>query len=313
MNPAILLKGPTASGKTALAVHLVERLPVDIISVDSGQVYRGMDIGTAKPPPEVLARAPHRLIDILDPAEAYSAGRFRRDALAAMREIHAAGRIPLLVGGTMLYFRVLEAGLAELPPADPGLRAELESRAARVGWPALHAELARADPPAAARIHPHDAQRIQRALEVFLVTGRPISDIGRRSTGAGDSVRFIKIVLAPVSRELLRERIARRFLEMIDRGFIEEVAGLHARPDLHRDLPSMRAVGYRQLWDLHDGRCAREEAIRRGIAATQRLAKRQMTWLRGEPGGVRHDALEPAVNTHILRRVRRELDNDAPR
>lgn len=311
MPAAILLKGPTASGKTALAVQLAERLPVDIVSVDSGQVYRGMDIGTAKPPPEVLARAPHRLIDILDPAEPYSAGRFRHDALAAMREIHGAGRIPLLVGGTMLYFRALESGLAELPAADPELRQELDARGARLGWPALHTELARADPQAAARIHPHDTQRIQRALEVFLITGRPMSAIRGCGEVPGENIRFIKVILAPASRELLRERIARRFQEMIDRGFIAEVARLHARPDLHRDLPSMRAVGYRQLWDFHEGRCTRDESIRRGIVATHRLAKRQMTWLRGEPDAVRHVALEPGVNTHILRRVRRALDDSA--
>lgn len=301
--------GPTAAGKTALAVQLVERLPADIISVDSGQVYRGMDIGTAKPPPEVLARAPHRLIDILDPAEPYSAGRFHRDALKAIREIHGAGRIPLLVGGTMLYFRTLETGLAELPAADPALRTELEARAGREGWPVLHGELARVDPVAAARIHPNDAQRIQRALEVNRLTGRALSEIQRSVTAARGNTRFLKIVLAPRSREALRERIERRFLKMLEDGFMAEVARLHARKDLYRDTPSMRAVGYRQLWDLLAGRCKHDEAIRRGIVATHRLAKRQMTWLKGQPQSVWHDALEPDVNTHILRRVQRELDD----
>ncbi len=309
MLPAILLKGPTASGKTALALYLVDRLPADIVSVDSGQVYRGMDIGTAKPPPEVLARAPHRLVDIVDPADTYSAGRFRADALAAIREIHAAGRIPLLVGGSMLYFRTLESGLAALPAAHPALRAELDERARQQGWPALHAELASADPAAAARIHPNDAHRIQRALEVCALTGRPLSEIRRHATTANEGIRFVKIVLAPASREALRERIERRFMEMIDSGFIAEVGRLHARGDLHRDMPSIRAVGYRQLWDLHAGRCTRADAIRRGIVATQRLAKRQLTWLRSEPDTVRHDALEPGVNTHILKRVRHELDD----
>lgn len=305
--------GPTASGKTALALHLVEQLPADIISVDSGQVYRGMDIGTAKPPPAVLARAPHRLIDILDPAESYSAGRFRSDATAAIRAIHEAGRIPLLVGGTMLYFRALESGLSDLPAADPALRAAISMRARRLGWAALHAEVARVDPSAAARIHRNDAQRIQRALEVSALTGKPLSAFWQRLDGATGDLRFVKVVLAPACRADLRARIERRFLEMIGRGFVDEVARLFARPDLHRDLPSMRAVGYRQLWDLHAGRCDRAEAIRRGIVATQRLAKRQMTWLRSETDSVKHDALEPHLNTRILDRVRNELDDATAR
>ena len=310
MRPIFLLMGPTAAGKTGLAVHLAERLPLDIVSVDSGQVYRGMDIGTAKPPPDVLARAPHRLIDLLDPAEAYSAGRFRRDALAAVRDIHAAGRIPLLAGGTMLYFRALERGLAELPPADPALRAQLDGEATRRGWAALHAELARADPAAAARIHPNDAQRIQRALEVFRLTGRPLSELQNR-TAAPAGLRFVKLAVAPSSREALRERIARRYAGMLGRGFVAEVERLHARGDLHGGMPSMRAVGYRQLWDMIEGRRAREEAVAAGLVATQNLARRQMTWLRAQPDIHWHDTLEPQLDTHISSRVERVLDGTA--
>jgi tRNA dimethylallyltransferase len=310
MRPAILLMGPTAAGKTALAVHLAERLPLEIVSVDSGQVYRDMDIGTAKPPPELLARAPHRLIDLLDPAESYSAGRFRRDALAAVRDIHAAGRIPLLAGGTMLYFRALERGLAELPPADPALRAQLDGEATRRGWAALHAELARADPAAAARIHPNDAQRIQRALEVFRLTGRPLSDLQSR-TAAPAGLRFVKLAVAPSRREALRERIAQRYAGMLGKGLIAEVERLHARGDLHGGMPSMRAVGYRQLWEMFEGRRPREEAIAGGLVATQNLARRQMSWLRAQPDIHWHDTLEPDLNTHILSRVERVLDGIA--
>ena len=302
--------GPTAAGKTALAVHLAERLPVEIVSVDSGQVYRGMDIGTAKPPPDVLARAPHRLIDLLDPAESYSAGCFRRDALAAVRDIHAAGRTPLLAGGTMLYFRALERGLAELPAADPALRAELDGEAARRGWSALHADLTHADPDAAARIHPNDAQRIQRALEVYRLTGRPLSELQRR-TSSPEGLRFIKLAVAPASRAVLRQRIAQRYTAMLGRGFIAEVERLHARGDLHGGMPSMRAVGYRQLWEFIEGRRPRDEAIARGLVATQKLARRQMTWLRAQADLHWHDTLEPDLNTHILNGVERALEETA--
>ena len=280
---AICIMGPTGSGKTMLAVELVKRLGCEIVSVDSAMVYRGMDIGTAKPGPEVLAKAPHRLIDILDPAEAYSAQRFREDALAAMAEIRAAGRIPLLVGGTMLYFDALQHGLSPLPSADPALRAALDGRAAREGWTALHAELARVDPAAAARIHPNDPQRIQRALEVFHLTGVPLTELQRR--GAVQSVpdRYINLALAPVDRTELHEIIEARFRSMLAEGFLEEVRRLRSRGDLHTGLPSMRAVGYRQLWEHLEGGCSLEEAVRRGIVATRRYAKRQLTWLRGEP------------------------------
>lgn len=279
---AVALMGPTASGKTGLAVELVKRLDAEIVSVDSALIYRGMDVGTAKPGPEVLAVAPHRLIDILDPAESYSAARFREDALAAMREITAAGRVPLLVGGTMLYFDVLQHGISPLPGADAALRAEIDARAAREGWPALHAELTRLDPAAAARIHPNDPQRIQRALEVCYISGRPISELRGHGAVESGEYRYIKLAVAPAERAVLHGIIEQRFRSMMARGFLEEVRRLRVRGDLHPGLPSMRAVGYRQLWEHLDGACGLEEAVRRGIVATRRYAKRQLTWLRAE-------------------------------
>ena len=274
--------GPTASGKTALAVELVKHFPCDIISVDSAMVYRGMDIGTAKPDAETLRIAPHRLIDILDPTDSYSAGRFRKDALVAMAEITAAGRVPLLVGGTMLYFRALQYGLAELPTADAQVRAELDTRALRLGWPTLHAELARIDPAAAARIRATDPQRIQRALEVFYVTGRPISELQAAKAVQHVVYRFVKFAVVPSSRALLYERIVRRFRLMMDKGFLAEVAGLRNRGDLTRAHAAARSVGYRQLWEHLDGECSLDSAVQRGIVATRGYAKRQLTWLRAE-------------------------------
>ena len=280
---AICIMGPTGSGKTALAVELVKRLGCEIVSVDSAMVYRGMDIGTAKPAPAVLAQAPHRLIDILDPAESYSAQRFREDALEAMAAIRAAGRIPLLVGGTMLYFDALQHGLSPMPSADPELRAELEARGEREGWVALHAELKRVDPAAASRIHPNDPQRIQRALEVFLLTGVPITELQGRGAVQSVTDRYINLALAPADRAELHGIIEARFRSMLSQGFLDEVRLLRARGDLHTGLPSMRAVGYRQLWEHLEGACGLDEAVRRGIVATRRYAKRQLTWLRGEP------------------------------
>lgn len=280
--PAILLMGPTASGKTALAVDLVQRFPLEIVSVDSAMIYRGMDIGTAKPNAAVLAIAPHRLIDIRDPAESYSAGQFRRDALAAMAEITAAGRVPLLVGGSMLYFHALEHGLADLPGADALLRAVLDARAARLGWPMLHAELARVDAAAAARIHANDPQRIQRALEVFYLTGRPLSEWQSASTGRTSGYGLVKLVVAPAERAQLHARIAARFEDMMRAGFLAEVTRLRARGDLYFRSPSMRAVGYRQLWVCLDGHESLETAVQHAIVATRRYAKRQLTWLRAE-------------------------------
>ena len=283
LPPAIFLMGPTAAGKTDLALELARQLPCELVSVDSALVYRGMDIGTAKPEPAILAEFPHRLIDIRDPEQAYSAAEFRDDALAAMAEISTAGRIPLLVGGTMLYYRARLDGLAEMPSADPAVRAELERRAAEDGLAVLHAELAQVDPESAARIHPNDPQRIVRALEVHRVSGLSMSEHRRRQQQNREPLpyRVVQLAVAPAQRKVLHERIARRFARMLEQGFIEEVEALRARPQLHPQLPSMRAVGYRQVWEYLDGRLTREQMIDQGIAATRQLAKRQFTWLRG--------------------------------
>jgi tRNA dimethylallyltransferase len=274
--------GPTASGKTALAVEFVKRFGCGIVSVDSAMIYRGMDIGTAKPDSTVLAAAPHRLIDILDPAESYSAARFRDDALAEMRKLTASGKTPLLVGGTMLYFDVLQHGISPLPAADPKLRVELEARGTREGWPALHAELARLDPVAATRIKPNDRQRIQRALEVCYIAQRPLSELQAAAAVETSEYSYLKVALAPADRAVLHEIIERRFRSMMQQGFLDEVRGLRARGDLHTGLPSMRAVGYRQLWEHLETGVDLEEAVQRGIVATRQYAKRQLTWLRGE-------------------------------
>jgi tRNA dimethylallyltransferase len=278
---AVFLMGPTASGKTALACALSEQFPVDLVSVDSALVYRGLDIGAAKPDAPTLARYPHRLIDIRDPAQPYSAADFRGDAMAAMQEITAQGRVPLLVGGTGLYFRALQQGLSQLPEADPILRERFTAQASTEGWPALHARLQRLDPAAAERIGPNDAQRIQRALEVIELTGRPLSEQQRGGTGERFPWRVLKLALVPADRAPLHERIARRFDGMLQDGFLDEVRALRARGDLHADLPAMRAVGYRQAWEHLDGQTNEAEFRDRGIFATRQLAKRQITWLRG--------------------------------
>ena len=281
LAPAILLMGPTASGKTDLAIALRDHLPVELISVDSAMVYRGMDIGTAKPSAEELARAPHRLIDVCDPAESYSAARFREDALREMHAITASGRIPLLVGGTMLYFRALENGLSDLPPADPAVRARLQRQLVDQGLAALHRRLAGVDPAAARRIHANDPQRTLRALEVWETSGRRLSDLqGQR--GGAMPFRAIKLVRAPASRAELHARIDRRFEVMLRQGLVAEVEALVARGDLRPDMPSMRSVGYRQVWEWLRGECDRGEMVARGQAATRQLAKRQFTWLRSE-------------------------------
>jgi len=279
MTPgALCLAGPTASGKTGVALAFAARWPVEIVSVDSALVYRGMDIGTAKPTAAEQASVPHHLIDILDPLHAYSAARFVADARALIEQIHARGRLPLLVGGTMLYFKALREGLDEMPAADPTLRDAIEARAAALGWPALHAELARVDPITAARLAPNDSQRIQRALEVQQSTGRPLSS-WQSGRNAAPAAHLPLISLEPESRAWLHERIAQRFDAMLAAGFVDEVRALRARGDLHADLPSMRSVGYRQAWQaLDDGTL---EGLReRGVAATRQLAKRQITWLR---------------------------------
>ncbi len=274
--------GPTASGKTGIAVELAQRLPCEIISVDSAMVYRGMDIGTAKPDAETLAAAPHRLIDICDPQESYSAARFREDALREMAAIVAAGRIPLLVGGTMLYFRALEQGLSALPAADEAIRARLEAEAAEKGWNWMHQRLQVVDPLAAARIHPNDPQRIQRALEVFEASGRTLSELTAAGGRAPFPYRLIKMGLLFEARDELHRRIAVRFDDMLRQGFLAEVEALFRRGDLHPALPAMRAVGYRQLWSFLAGETDYQEAQRRAVIATRQLAKRQMTWLRSE-------------------------------
>ena len=287
--------GPTAAGKTDVAVALCKRFPFEIISVDSALVYRGMDIGTAKPPPQVLARAPHRLIDIREPEESYSAGEFVRDAERAMMEIRAAGRIPLLVGGTMMYFRALTEGIADLPGGNADVRAGIDRAARQKGWPALHAELAAVDAVAAARIAPTDSQRIQRALEVYRLSGTPISKWQAADAAtAGGRARFVRISLHPADRQHLHARIEGRLNFMLNNGFVEEVKALSQRPGLEPDMPSMRAVGYRQLWRYVDGQCSLDEARYRALVATRQLAKRQLTWLRSENEVFRVDPLDSA-------------------
>jgi tRNA dimethylallyltransferase len=289
---AILLMGPTASGKTDLAISLCKRFPCDVISVDSALVYRGMDIGTAKPDAATLARTPHRLIDFLEPEESYSAGEFVRDAYREMDGIFAAGRIPLLVGGTMMYFRALTRGIAELPGADSAIRAAIDAEALEQGWPAMHAELQIVDPEAAARIKPNDRQRIQRALEVFRASGRPLSAWQRDSAPARDDIGYVKVGLNIEPRSVLHKRIARRLDSMLEQGFVAEVERLRRRPGLTADHPSMRAVGYRQFWQHLDGDFDLGEARDRALYATRQLAKRQITWLRSETDIFLVDPLE---------------------
>ncbi len=283
LPPAIFLMGPTAAGKTDLALELARQLPCELISVDSALVYRGMDIGTAKPDRQILKDFPHRLIDIRDPLESYSAADFRSDALQAMAEITARGRIPLLVGGTMLYFKALEEGLADMPAADPGLRAELEQQAAEEGLPALHAQLMAIDPQSARRIHPNDPQRLIRALEVYRVSGITMSrhrELQQAAAGGGLPYAVARLAIAPLQRQALHERIAMRFRQMLGQGLVAEVEGLYRRGDLHAALPSMRSVGYRQVWEHLEGNLPGDELELRGIVATRQLAKRQFTWLR---------------------------------
>lgn len=278
--------GPTASGKSELALALAEALPCEIISVDSAQVYCGMDIGTAKPSPALRQRYPHHLIDILDPATAYSAGCFRTDALALMKAISERGRVPLLVGGTMLYFNVLQYGISSLPSANPGIRAALDREAAVQGWPVLHSRLAAVDPAAARRIHSHDSQRIQRALEVFQLTGQPWSALMAAPSEPLLPYRIIKATVTPRERAVLHRRIEQRFYGMLERGFLEEVRGLFARPDLSVELPSIRSVGYRQAWRYLQGELSFSAMIEQALTATRQMAKRQLTWLRREHEGI---------------------------
>ncbi|MDD0816886.1 tRNA (adenosine(37)-N6)-dimethylallyltransferase MiaA [Curvibacter sp. HBC28] len=282
--PCLALAGPTASGKTAAALALAQRHRIEIISVDSALVYRGMDVGTAKPTAAELAQVPHHLIDIRDPLQAYSAAEFVQDVLRLMPDIRARGAQPVLVGGTMLYFKALMDGLDPMPAAQPALRAALEAEAAERGWPALHAELAQVDPETAARLAPNDAQRIQRALEVFRATGQTLSHFHAGRAGrATPGLPLVLLTLEPHDRTWLHERIARRFDEMLSQGLVDEVRQLRERGDLNPDLPSMRCVGYRQAWEALDGTLSLAELRERGIFATRQLAKRQLTWLRGMP------------------------------
>lgn len=290
---AIFLMGPTASGKTDLAIALRQILPVDVISVDSALIYKGMDIGTAKPSKAELALAPHRLIDILDPLESYSAMNFRADALREMADITASGRIPLLVGGTMLYYKALLEGLSPLPSSDPHIRAEIEAKANQVGWGGVHTELLKIDARAGARINPNDSQRISRALEVFYLTGKTMTEL---TSQAGEHLPYdvLQFAIAPKDRLVLHHRIEQRFQKMMELGFQQEVEKLYARGNLHKNLPAIRCVGYRQMWEYLEGGISLDEAVYKGICATRQLAKRQMTWLRGWGSEIEWlDSLDP--------------------
>lgn len=302
----IFIMGPTAAGKTDLAVACVERFDCELISVDSALVYREMDIGTAKPDAETLARAPHALIDIIDPAESYSVANFREDALREIKATLSRGKTPVLVGGTMLYYRALQEGLSELPVANEAVRAELESQAARSGWQAMHARLAGIDPLSAERIHPNDPQRIQRALEVYEISGKTLTQFWQQQTSQALPYRIIKIAFFPQDRALLRERIAQRFQLMLKQGFIEEVETLQARGDLSLEMPSMRCVGYRQVWEYLDGIMGYEEMTEKAITATRQLAKRQMTWLRKEQNCNFYD-VEAGIDQKILKNLENSL------
>ncbi|HGJ5859775.1 tRNA (adenosine(37)-N6)-dimethylallyltransferase MiaA [Arsenophonus nasoniae] len=300
---AIFIMGPTASGKTALAMALCQKLPVEIISVDSALIYRDMNIGTAKPTLEEQQIAPHRLIDILDPSQSYSVADFRRDALAEMEKIVASGRIPLLVGGTMLYFKALLDGLSPLPSADVTIRAEIELQAKQSGWGAIHKRLQEVDPISAARIHPNDPQRLSRALEVFLVSGKSLTEL-TEIVEAELPYNVLQFAISPQDRKILHQRIEMRFLQMLNAGFEDEVSALYARGDLHQDLPAIRSVGYRQMWSYLSGEINYDEMVYRGICATRQLAKRQITWLKGWKNVHRLDSddIKGALNTilHLI-------------
>ncbi|MEO9078969.1 MAG: tRNA (adenosine(37)-N6)-dimethylallyltransferase MiaA [Rhodanobacter sp.] len=309
---AIFLMGPTASGKTALACALSDHFALDLVSVDSALVYRGMDIGTAKPDAQTLTRYPHALVDIRDPIQPYSAANFRADAVPVMEEISARQRIPLLVGGTGLYFRALQQGLSDLPEADPAIRARLTAEAHRSGWPSLHARLAQADPLAARRIGCNDAQRLQRALEVIELTGKPLSELQRGGTMTRFPWRVLKLALLPLERGLLHERIAARFDLMLSAGLLDEVRSLRARTDVHAELPAIRAVGYRQAWEHLDGLTTLAEFRDRGIFATRHLAKRQITWLRSDPGARLFDPDRADLLARAIDAVQLFLHQSAP-
>ena len=293
--------GPTASGKTGAAVELFQRLPVELISVDSALVYRDMDIGTAKPDAATLTQAPHYLIDVIDPTEAYSAAQFRDAALRLMADITAQGKVPLLVGGTMLYFKALQGGLGEMPQANPAIRARLDAEALEVGWPGMHARLAKIDPETATRLMPGDSQRIQRALEVWEVSGKTMTQLFAEQTSQALPYRLLKLALVPSDRSVLHQRIATRFEQMLEAGFIDEVGALKVKyPALHAELPSLRCVGYRQALEYLEGEYGLDELREKGIAATRQLAKRQLTWLRGMDDTVEIDCLDPAMHEKVF-------------
>lgn len=306
--PVIAIMGPTASGKTAAALEIARHIPCEIISVDSALVYRDMDIGTAKPSREEQAAVPHHLIDIIDPADTYSAAQFREDALSLIQSIIQRGKLPLLVGGTMLYFHALTKGLDNLPEANPAIRARLDEEAAQAGWPALHARLAELDPETAQRLKPNDAQRIQRALEIIELTGKPLSDLHSGKKQANLPFELIPFALEPSNRSKLHERIALRFDQMLENNaLIEEVSRLRQRGDLHLGMPSMRCVGYRQTWQYLDGDYDRKTLRDKGIAATRQLAKRQLTWLRAMPERIVIDCLTPDAPAQIMAHIRDKI------
>jgi tRNA dimethylallyltransferase len=308
LPPAIFLIGPTASGKTALACEIATRYPCDIISIDSAQVFRDMDIGTAKPDAAMQMQFPHRLINLITPEARYSAARFRTDALREMADITTRGRIPLLVGGTMLYVKALREGLADLPDADPALRAAIDRQAAEQGWPALHAELAKVDPQTAARLKPNDAQRIQRALELTRLTGQTLDSLFAAQEKSALPYNSLMLALMPQDRSELHRRIARRFEAMLSDGLVAEVEVLRQKYTLHADLPSMRCVGYRQVWEMLEGQIPKGELRDRGVFATRQLAKRQLTWLKSMAGLRVHDPLVGEVTPRLLDEVAQHLD-----
>ena len=313
LPPAIFIMGPTAAGKTDLALELAKRHPLEIISVDSALVYKGMDIGTAKPSAEILKQFPHHLVDILEPTESYSAGRFRDDALSLMADITSRGKVPLLVGGTMLYFNALQKGMSKLPSADPAVRAKLDAEAAEFGLAYLHQRLAEVDPVAAARIHVNDPQRLQRALEVYELTGKSLTEL---TAAQGETLPYkvSKIIVAPFDRAVLHQRIAKRYREMVDNGFLTEVQKLYQRGDCHPGLPSIRAVGYRQAWAYLSGELDMETFIDKAIVATRQMAKRQITWLRSQDDGVWFDSgqsLPVEEVNHYLKGQVTQLQNNA--
>ncbi len=311
--PAIFIMGPTAAGKTDLALELAKRHPLEIISVDSALVYRGMDIGTAKPSAEILKQFPHHLVDILEPTETYSAGRFRDDALSLMADITSRGKVPLLVGGTMLYFNALQKGMSKLPSADPAVRAKLDAEAVEFGLAYLHQRLAEVDPVAAARIHVNDPQRLQRALEVYEITGKSLTEL-TATQGETLPYKISKIIVAPFDRAVLHQRIAKRYREMVDNGFLTEVQKLYQRGDCHPGLPSIRAVGYRQAWAYLSGELDMETFIDKAIVATRQMAKRQITWLRSQDDGVWFDSgqsLPVEEVNHYLKGQVTQLQNNA--